>query len=79
MLVIAILFVVLVRMQMMQVVTARGFSGSVHSGPTQAVTKPSVGAKIILFRPLKRAGDVLTFPQPQSLDWGYLMPPAEAG
>jgi hypothetical protein len=46
---------------------------------TQAVTKPAIGAEIMLFRPLKRAGDVLTFPQSQSRDWGYPMPPADAG
>jgi hypothetical protein len=28
--------------------------------PTQAVTELPVGAEIIFFRPLKRAGDVLT-------------------
>jgi len=27
-----------------------------RGGPPQAVTKPSVGAEIILFRPLTRAG-----------------------
>jgi len=41
--------------------------------------KPSAGAEIILFRPLKRAGGLLTFPQPQTRDWGYPMPPAVAG
>jgi len=45
----------------------------------QSVTKTSAGAEIILFRPLKRAGDVLTSPQPQSRDWGYPVPPADAG
>jgi hypothetical protein len=45
----------------------------------QAVTKLLLGAEINLFRPLKRAGDVLTFRRPQSYDWGYPMPPAHAG
>src|SRR5581483_1942831 len=41
--------------------------------------RPLLGAEIIFFRPLTRAGMVLAFLQPQSCDWGYLMSPAEAG
>jgi hypothetical protein len=37
----------------------------------RAVTKLLVVAELLFFRPLKRAGDVLAFPQPQSRDWGY--------
>ena len=50
-----------------------------RGGLSQGFTKPCVGAESILFRPLTRAGDVLTLPKPQSRDWGYLMPPAYAG
>ena len=36
---------------------AAGFEAALdRGGPPQSVTKPSVGAEIILFRPLKRAG-----------------------
>ena len=45
----------------------------------QAVMKPCVAAEIMFLRPLKRAGDVLTFRQPQSRDWGHLLSPAKAG
>jgi hypothetical protein len=47
--------------------------------PPGADTPLFVGAAIMLFRPLKRAGDVFTFRQPQSRDCGYRMPPADAG
>jgi len=33
-----------------------------RGGPPPAVTKPSVGAEIILFRPLKRAGGCFDIP-----------------
>jgi len=36
----------------------------------RAVTKLRVVAELLFFRPLKRAGDVLASPQPQSRDWG---------
>ena len=45
----------------------------------QAVTELRVAAEVLFFRPLKRAEDVLALWQPQSCDWGYPMPPAEAG
>ena len=53
--------------------------GVFHVGSKQAITKPSPGIEMIFFRPLSRAPDVLTFPQPQSRDWGYPIPPAYAG
>ena len=45
----------------------------------RAVTELRVVAELLFFRRLTRAGDVLAFPQPQSRDWGYPMPPADAG
>ena len=48
-------------------------------GTEQFVTKLAMEAAIFFFRPLKRAGDVLTFRKPQCRDWGYPMPPAYVG
>ena len=46
---------------------------------SQAVTELRVAAEVLFFRPLTRAGDVLALWQPKSRDWGYPMPPADAG
>jgi hypothetical protein len=35
-----------------------------------AVTALPVAAEFIFFRPLKRAGDLLAYREPQSHDWG---------
>ena len=72
-----ILFAVQVRAGMAQAgwVFARAFTAPLY----RLLRNPWLAGKIILFRPLKRAGDVLTFPKPQSFDWGYPMPPANAG
>ena len=56
-----------------------GLAGWEGWGCVPPVRKLRIVARLLFFRPLKRAGDVLALWRPQSRDWGYPMPPADAG